>query len=82
MFVKNSNVLGSVTVFVVFQYLRNVYATFQKYLAKPTFKNKKALLSERKRHTARRVASTGGTYLGVPTLDWGRDTYLGVPPQS
>ena len=48
--------------------------------------NKKVLLREHKRHTARRVASPwGGTYLGwgVPTLarggtylGWG-DTYLG-----
>ena len=46
--------------------------------------NKKVLLRERKRHTARRVASTccatlspGGTYpgWGVPTLDGG--TYPG-----
>ena len=55
------------------------------------FMNKKVLLRERKRHTARRVAGPWprrGTFLGwgVPTLGcppiliWLGGTYLGVPP--
>ena len=54
-----------------------------------TINNKKVLLRERKRHTARRVAvasacySGGGTWSTPPDLGWGTPrTWDGVPPRT